>query len=407
MLIKFKVSNFRSFRELTEFSLQASANREHPENTMEQPFGGRVLKTAAIFGANAAGKSNLVRAITAALMIVRTSETRQVDDPIPYVEPFAFSSEDSQGTSFEFDFIIGQSRFIYGFSCTKKEILEEHLTMYNSRKPTRIFTRRGTAFEFYNEEARRQLAPLTERNTRNKLFVATATAWNSSLTRLPYLWLRSNIDTFDSSMQMLQSLELYGNDKDGELRDFTNTLLKEADINISDYEVETREVELPQSFKMNALQSSVSKEFRIKTEHAIRTEGNGYLKYHLSLPDESKGTQNLFFLSPWIKNALDNGLVFCVAELDSSLHPALLIYLVNLFNSPVTNPKGAQLIMTAHTTDLLSTSILRRDQIFFVEKDNSTGLSDLYTLNDFPTRTREDIRKAYIAGRYGAVPNIV
>ena len=125
------------------------------------------------------------------------------------------------------------------------------------------------------------------------------------------------------------------------------------------------------------------------------------------MQSESKGTQNLFFLSPWISRALDNGYVFCVDELDASMHPSLLLYIVNLFNSPKTNPHGAQLIMTTHTTDLLSSSIMRRDQILFIEKDNDTGLSDLYSLNDFPARTREDFRKAYIAGRYGAIPNIL
>ena len=89
------------------------------------------------------------------------------------------------------------------------------------------------------------------------------------------------------------------------------------------------------------------------------------------------------------------------------MHPALLLYIVNLFNSPKTNPHGAQLIMTTHTTDLLSTSIMRRDQLLFIEKDNNNGMSELYSLNDFPARTREDIRKAYIAGRFGAVPNIL
>ena len=152
---------------------------------------------------------------------------------------------------------------------------------------------------------------------------------------------------------------------------------------------------------------SMQKEYIVRTEHIVRTDGDNCAIYQLPLPAESKGTQNLFFLSPWIKKALDKGYVFCVDELDASMHPALLLYIVNLFNSSETNPKGAQLIMTTHTTDLLSTSIMRRDQIFFVEKDNNTGLSDLYSLNDFPARTREDIRKAYIAGRFGAIPNIL
>ena len=125
------------------------------------------------------------------------------------------------------------------------------------------------------------------------------------------------------------------------------------------------------------------------------------------MPNESKGTQNLFFMSPQIKKALDNGYVFCVDELDSSMHPSLLLYIVSLFNNPETNPHGAQLIMTSHTTELLATNVMRRDQIFFVEKDNNTGISELYSLDEFSIRTREDIRKAYLAGRFGAVPDII
>ena len=206
---------------------------------------------------------------------------------------------------------------------------------------------------------------------------------------------------------MLQSLELYEKDKSGNLRAFTNDLLKEADINISDFTVEAKDMKDPPLSMKSMPVFSTQKEYRVMTEHIIGAEGKGPVRYQLPLPDESKGTQNLFFMSPWIKNALDKGCVFCVDELDSSMHPALLLYIVGLFNSPETNPNGAQLIMTAHTTDLLSTNILRRDQIFFVEKDNRTGLSDLYSLNDFPSRTREDIRKSYIAGRFGAVPNIL
>ena len=406
MLIRFKVSNFRSFRDPTEFSMKASSNKEHPENTKEQPLGGNLLKSAAVFGANAAGKSNLIRAIAAALLIIRTSETRQVNEPIPFMEPFAFC-KDTKDTSFEFEFTMDGSRFIYGFSCNRKKVTEEHLTAYNSQRPAKIFRRTSRGYEFYSSQARDQLQPLTERTTPNKLFIAAASAWNSSLTKLPYLWLSSYIDVFDSNNPMLQSLELYEKDKEGKLRSFTNNLLKEADINISDFTVEARDINNPPPFMMNMPVPSIQKEYRVMTKHIVRTDGDDSAIYQLPLPNESKGTQNLFFLSPFIKKALDKGYVFCVDELDSSMHPALLLYIVNLFNSPATNPKGAQLIMTTHTTDLLSTSILRRDQIFFIEKDNSTGISDLYSLNDFPARTREDIRKAYIAGRFGAVPNIL
>lgn len=185
-----------------------------------------------------------------------------------------------------------------------------------------------------------------------------------------------------------------------------NLILKEADINIDDLTVESREVKNPIAmFQVNV--PAFSKEYMVMTNHAISGEDEKKRNYQLPLLSESKGTQNLFLLSPWIKKALDNGYVFCVDELDSSMHPALLLYIVELFNSPETNPNGAQLIMTTHTTDLLTTSLMRRDQILFVEKSNDTGVSELYSLNDFPVRTREDIRKAYLAGRFGAVPNIL
>ena len=407
MLIRFRVCNFKSFREPTELSMKANPIKENMENTYEQPLVGRLLKTVAIFGANAAGKTNLMRAIIAALIIIRTSETRQINNPIPLIDQFAFSKDGTKETSFELEFSMGENRYIYGFSCTSHQITEEHLTTYSSRRPTRIFTRKNNEYKFYNSEAREQLQPLVQRNTPNKLFIATATIWNSELTKQPYLWLRNCIDVFDSENAAMQSLELYESDKTGKLRSFTNNLLKEADINISDFTVESREIKnAPPLFLANY--PAVQKEYKVMAMHTIKSiNKNVSQNYLLPMQSESKGTQNLFFLSPWISRALDNGYVFCVDELDASMHPSLLLYIVNLFNSPKTNPHGAQLIMTTHTTGLLSSSIMRRDQILFIEKDNDTGLSDLYSLNDFPARTREDFRKAYIAGRYGAIPNIL
>ena len=341
----------------------------------------------------------------AALIIIRTSETRQINNPIPLIDQFAFCKNKRKETSFEFEFTMNANRYIYGFSCTSKEITEEHLTTYSTQRPTRIFTRIFDEYEFYNAEVREQMLPLTKRNTSNKLFIATATTWNSEFTKQPYLWLRNYIDVFDSDNPMLQSLELYEQDKSGKLRAFTNNLLKEADINIADFTIESREAKGGPLFLGNI--PAMQKEYKVMATHSVKSADKNDSKYFLPLQNESKGTQNLFFLSPWIEKALDKGYVFCVDELDASMHPALLLYIVNLFNSPKTNPHGAQLIMTTHTTDLLSTSIMRRDQIRFVEKDNNTGLSDLYSLNDFPARTREDLRKAYIAGRFGAIPNIL
>jgi len=201
----------------------------------------------------------------------------------------------------------------------------------------------------------------------------------------------------------------YESDKDGGLKEFTKRLLKESDINITDYSIESQRVENSGIVGFGAGLKHAGpleqKAYKINATHLV---GNGEEKraFMLPLQDESKGTQNLFFLSPQLKNAFDNGYVFCVDELDASLHPALLLYLVGLFNSEETNPRNAQLIITTHTTELLSTHYMRRDQIYFIDKDNDTAVSELYSLDEYSVRTREDVRKSYLNGKFGAVPNI-
>ena len=402
MLIEFKVSNFRSIKDPAILTMKASAQNEHPENIHTAAQETRLLKSAVIYGANAAGKSNLIKALVAAIMIIRTSESRQIDSSIPYVEPFAFRENGKKDSSFEFEFFFGKKRYIYGFSCTKKKVIEEHLTRYSSQRPTRIFVRKDEQYEFFSTENAKILEPLTARNTPNKLFLATATNWNASVTKEPFIWFSRYIDVFDSSQPLIQSLSLYEKDKNGELKKFTTRLLKESDINISDYEIESRDSSMSQ---VNS--PFIGKEYRVISRHDIRTDDGKTVAYDLMLNEESKGTQNLFFLSPQIKRALDDGYVFCVDELDSSMHPDLLRYIIGIFNSEDTNPNGAQLIVTLHTTEVMTLNLFRRDQIYFVEKDNKTGTSELYSLDEFPVRRNEDVRKAYLSGKFGAVPDII
>lgn len=404
MLLEFKVSNFRSFKEMAVLSLKASGSNEHPENLVSEAHGARALKSAVIYGPNAAGKSNLIKALVAAIMIVRTSVTRQIDSQIPFVEPFAFCDGGRKDSSFEFEFMLGSRRYVYGFSCTRKKVTEEHLVLYSSQRPTRVFSRKGEKYDFFNSNTARILDPLKERNTPNKLFLATATNWNADATKEAFMWFSRYIDVFDSQQPMLQSLELYEADRNGELRQFTTRLLKESDINISDYTVEARTVNMPSAPRGELVRS---KEYKVVSRHDIRTDDGRRVAYDLQMSEESRGTQNLFFLSPQLKKALDNGYVFCVDELDSSMHPDLLQYLIGLFNSSDTNPHGAQLIVTLHSTEVMTLKLFRRDQILFVDKDNDTGVSELYSLDDFPVRLNEDVRKAYMAGRFGAVPDIV
>lgn len=404
MLLEFRVENYRSFKDAAVLSMKATAANEHLENLITTVHGTRLIKSAVIYGANASGKSNLMRALIAAIMIIRTSDSRQVGMPIPFVDPFFFCEDRKKESSFEFEFICSERRYIYGFSCSDRKITEEHLSMYSSQRPTKIFTRRNEKYDFYNSTTAKILEPLKERNTPNKLFLATATNWNAPVTREPFMWFSKALDVFDSQQPMLQSLGMYEADGNGELKKFTTQLLRESDINISDYTIESRIVNTPIQPHGQFMKS---KEYKVLSRHVIKKDDKSTATYDLQMNEESRGTQNLFFLSPQIKRALDNGYLFCVDELDSSMHPDLLNYLIGLFNSPDTNKKGAQLIVTLHSTEAMTLKRLRRDQIYFVNKDKDTGISELYSLSEFPVRLNEDIRKAYLSGRFGAVPDII
>ncbi len=402
MLLQFSVENYRSFQTKAVLSLEASADKELPDNVLNTQKQ-RVLKGAAIFGSNAAGKSNIFKALTAAILMVRYSNTRQVGEPLVLMVPFVFDEESAKNPcSFEFVFLEDNIKYVYGFSATSQKITNEYLYAYNSSRATTIFERNdNNEYRFTSSSTAKKLKPITVHNTDNKLFLATATAWNYEGTRNVLMWFMNGINTYSPDYQQMLNITgpMFEQDADASLRTFTNRILHEADINIADYNIESRE--LPMSSPQPGV-NVVGKEYTITTLHRIE-DGK---TYPLSLRDESNGTINLFFFAPIIKKAFETGETFCIDEFDESLHPLLVQYLVSLFNNPDVNKKNAQLIVSTHTSGLMNLKHLRRDQIYFVEKDNRTGCSTLYSLDEFSPRTREDIQKAYLLGRYGSIPNL-
>ena len=186
MLLQFSVENFKSFKNKAVLSMEASADKNLSENVAEIEKE-RILKVATIFGANAAGKSNLFFALTTAIIMVRSSNYRQIGEPLFQITPYLFDKESfSQPTSFEFVFMAKDRKYVYGFSATTKKICTEYLYVYNSARPTTIFERDESANEIYkftNPAIKKSLKPLTERNTENKLFLATASSWNAEETK--------------------------------------------------------------------------------------------------------------------------------------------------------------------------------------------------------------------------------
>ena len=417
MLLQFSVENFKSFKDTAVLSMEASADKDLPNNlTLINKT--RCLNTAAIFGANAAGKSNIFSALTAAILLIRRSNSRQVLEPLFEIIPFKFDKESAlEPTTFEFVFFTEGKKYVYGFSATKKEVQTEYLYVFNSAKASTIFERTNVnEYKYTSAALKRQLKPIEERNTANKLFLATATAWNCEATRAPYLWFETKINTYSTDFDQLlsQTAHMFEKDADNSLREFTRRILHEADINIDDFNVEIKNISheqflqhFPQEIRglLSTIPGEMNESVKIETVHSIIEDGIAK-QYNLPLAEESQGTCNLFLFSPILKKAFETGETLCIDEFDASLHPLLVRYLFALFNNPEVNKNRAQLIVSSHSVVLLSLKNLRRDQIYFVQKDRKTGKSELYSLDEFSPRKEEDIRKAYMLGRYGSVPDI-
>lgn len=405
MLIQFTVENYKSFRDKTVLSLEASSDKELKNNF--SVFGAnKILNSAAIFGANASGKSNLFLALYSAVHVIKRSDRRQINEPIFRIEPYCFNEEYKlKPTSFEFVFIAKGKKYVYGFSATKRKITEEYLYVYNTAKASVVFERNeSNEYRFTSSAIKNELSPIIERNSDNKLFLSTATAWNCESTRTAYLWFSEKMNAYANDDRLFQTTNsMFDDDEDNTLKEFTTKLLHEADINIDDYEVESFQIGKEVGINKDDALSLPIKRTRIKTAHTIYENGQKNVIY-MPLIKESQGTKNLFMLSPILKRAFENGETIFIDEFDANLHPLLVIFLLKLFNNPSVNKTNAQLIITAHSTDLLSLDVLRRDQIYFIEKNRKNAVSELYSLDEFSPRKDENVRKAYLMGRYGSLP---
>lgn len=413
MLLEFSVKNFLSFKEKTTFSMEAAIENEN-ENNLILKDNERILKTTAIYGANASGKTNLIKAFSAAIMMVRLSNSRQPGEKLVQMSAFEFDEKTkNEPSEFEFVFIANGKKYIYGFSADKDKIYEEYLYSYLSAKPTRIFERTNCVEYKFLQSDEAKLKSIKEKNTDNKLFLATATTWNYERTKDAYLWFAQNIDTYIGGNFYTDFVfDSFKNDKDGELKKFTLKLLKEADIVIKDFNVEIEEQEVDNNLLMllrslnvpTQMMPQKQRNVKIRMLHEIKDERKKSRTYEINIDNESSGTKILFAFAPILKNVMENGKIIIVDELERSLHPSLVELIVKFFHNPEINKGNAQLIFNTHDVNLLSLELFRRDQIWFTEKNSEKGATDLYPLDDFSVRKKENIQKGYLNGRYGAIP---
>lgn len=416
VLIEFSVSNFRSIRQKQILSLAAAKGGELDESNTFQTEIGRLpslVRSAVMYGANASGKSNTIRALGVMQFLVLNSfSALQEGQPIP-VTPFLFATESAQGPSeFEITFLSEGTRYQYGFAATPQRITEEWLVAYPEGKPQKWFERvlnKETAtydWQFSrNFAGQKEIIKTATRS--NALFLSTAIQLNNEQLKPVFNWFANKLVVILPGININLQFTIDRCASESEKR-LIMSFMNAADISIVNINLEKQlfnPTMVPQVF-IPELREKMINDMRDKELTAVKFVHNtdkGTVS--LDLNEESQGTQKLFaFAGPWL-DVLAQGKVLVIDELDTSLHPLLVRHLVGLFHNTKTNNKNAQLIITTHDTTLLDPDIYRRDQIWFAEKD-AQGATRLYSLLEFSPRKNEAFERGYLKGRYGALPFI-
>lgn len=418
MLIYFKFKNFMSFGEECAFDMTANTDKQHRENLIDNKYS----KIALIYGANASGKTSFIQAIAFVRWLVGHSNNMLDNTPIPVI-PFRFRpNEDKIPSEFEMMFIFQGKRYCYAFSCTQEKIIRERLDVYNSSKATNIFERTDTDNYTFKHDMK-FLCDVKEKNTKNKLFLVTSATWNYALTKPVVDFIITRLFPYAFNEPWSVYLEKIQNNGEFEqYKKFSLNLFENSDFSISDFVIREKKFkDVPRDFIVNSIVSAMTQEhpetieqiansnvYNILVTHKVYDKENisESQSYTLDLREESLGTIQMFELSPVLYYVFKNGITFFVDEIDKSLHPMLARYIIKLFLNPEVNTNNAQLIANTHDTNLLDLNILRRDEIWFTERDYKNGKTTLYPLSDFSPRKDENIEKAYLLGRFGAIPFI-
>jgi AAA15 family ATPase/GTPase len=415
MLIGFSVGNYKSFKETVTLSMVASSIPEEDKDLNENnvfPINDKLslLKSAAIYGANASGKSNLVAAINfMKWLVLNSSKETQVSDAID-TEAFRLSTETEKEPSFfEIVFILEDKTFRYGFEVNALQVVSEWLFQADDSEEKMLFER---DFDYRLGDFP-EGEDISNKTRSNALFLSVVAQFNGEISGKILLW-------FSKTLQLISGLEdrqyrkktLESFENAGHRHDIIE-FIKKLDLGILDIARENTPVF---SISDNTAQyggpyGSLYPISEIKT--TVQTSHPKYdadgkqtsMEVFDMEKHESEGTNKLFALAGILLDTLRTGKILLIDELDARLHPLITRELICLFNSNETNPHNAQLIFTTHDTNLLSSNTFRKDQIWFTEKDNK-GATDLYSLVEYKVGKNASFERDYMIGKYGAIPFI-
>lgn len=418
MIIEFTVENYRSIKTPQILSLIADSGRKKENNVID--LGElRLLKSVVIYGSNASGKTNVVKAFDEFRWLIMESSNLKRGEKIKYYDPYRLSKETvKQPTSLSLDFIYNNTKYTYEFSYNQDVFVKEKLIRYSkisSDQGIELFSRQNEEITLSKELSNLE----NDKNIlANRLFLSDI-GGNSNKNQLlgdlftyfidlTFIWEAGQTNAREALTKGL--VELFLNDGIS-LKDSLQKLMRVADVKIESIIPKENPLE---SFQFpNNIPEDVKKEFVEKNRYQLFTGHRVYDQnkqatdlIEFPLEEESQGTQALFAIGGLILATLMEKSCIWIDEFENSLHPKLSKFLVKLFHHPKTNPKNAQLIFTTHETTLLDKELFRKDQIWFTEK-NKYGETDLFSAQDFDG-VREDVpfEKWYMEGKFGGQPNI-
>ena len=416
MLIQFTTGNFRSFLAPKTLSMEATSITEFPENLYKGKRY-KLNKCAAIYGANSSGKSNLIQAMGLMRMTLFESFEKSSTSSLDF-DPFLLKVDNKEPSFFEVVFLIDGIKYRYGFEADDKAIRGEWLFETEKRKERVLFIRVEDGIEVYPPF--KEGNGLEEKTRTNALFLAVVDQFNGRKSKRLMEWFRrfNIIDGLSHNDYRGITFEMLANEM---TRNVLMKYFRELDLGFDQISIKK---EVFNAAKMlPGLPEDLAKQMftdlegetiaNLTTRHKMFDDNNEFIDVEKEFNvrrQESSGTNKIIDLSGSIFNTLNGGGILVVDELDAKLHPLLTVSILRLFQSEKTNKTNAQLIFATHNTNILSLGRLRRDQIYFTEKDK-LGISDLYALVEHDMKgkkVRKDnsFEKDYMKGSYGAIPHI-
>lgn len=424
MIIEFKIKNYRSFRDETSFSMEASGSKGKSDNIAEvetkngKKF--RLLKTAVIYGANASGKSNLIRAFWAFRQLITTSFRNDVNDELSLAEPFELDEESSsKPTEFTINFIAwDKQEYIYSVAISKSDgVIEEKLKYYPETSPIVIFKRKGRKISNKNPDFFQGKIDIESINPKRLFLSELGNSGDEYWERLRnYFVVGTNVINASANgmlNRMTENAKRIFESKEPfavPIRNRVIKLVQLSDLGIKGLELIDEE-EVIKNPDQEETYSGTRKQKRFKTYHDVfnNNQLTGRKEFDL-IKQGSTGTLAVVGLSTEIllSLSLERGRPLLIDELDNSLHPYMCRFLINLYSHPKSNPNNSQLIFATHETTLLDKNNFRKDQIWITVKDKF-GCAKLYSIDDLDIEgLRDDIPfdKWYLSGKFGGLPKI-